>query len=166
MRCREANNLIQTEEDGTLSARDHARLREHLAGCAGCRQVRAGHHTLMASLAADPERKVSDGFETCLQARLASAPMRSPLIAWWRRLAFLASWRLAPALAASAALAVVAVGWIAAPRPAENSPHLAEYVQQHRALVRMIRQPVSSPEQEVVEFSIAQSTQRSISDTD
>ena len=39
---------------------------------------------------------------------------------------------------------------------------MAEYVQQHKMLVRMSH---AAPEQEVVEFSIAQSTQGSISDT-
>src|SRR5438874_2384730 len=166
MRCVEANRLIQAEGDGIAGSDERARLRDHLAGCDACRLVQRAHQDLIAALAADPERQVRDGFEGRLWARLSQTQQRSPVSAWWRRLTFVASWRLAPTLAAGAALAAAAAVWIAAPRaPATEFPHVAEYVQQHRALVRISREPASAPEQEVVDFSIAQSTQGSISDT-
>jgi anti-sigma factor RsiW len=166
MRCQEAIRLIQAEGDGMASAGERAGLRDHLAGCAACRQVLAGHQALTAALAADAQRQVSDGFESRLFARIADAPARSPLVAWWRRLSFLASWRLAPALAATTALAAAGGIWVAIPRPApDRSGYLAECVQQHRLLVKLERAQASTPEQEVVDYSIAQSTRGSISDT-
>ena len=166
MRCVEANRLIQAEADRLAGTEERARLREHVAGCVACRQAQRAHRDLIAALAADPDREVRDGFEARLWARLAQTQPRSPVSAWWRRLTFVASWRLAPTLAAGAALAAAAAVWIAAPRPsAGGGPHVAEYVQMHRALVRISREPGSAPEQEVVDYSIAQSAQGSISDT-
>src|SRR5438067_5081486 len=105
MRCVEANRLIQAEGDGIAGADERARLRDHLAGSDACREVQRAHQDLTAALAADPQRQVRDGFEGRLWARLSEAPPRSPFSAWWRRLTFVASWRLAPTLAAGVAIA-------------------------------------------------------------
>jgi len=166
MRCSEADRLIQKEGDGAASAAERARLRGHLASCAACRKARADHRALITLLAADPERRASDGFEARLFSRLAGAPARPSPGAWWRRFSFIASWRLAPALAATAALAASVAVWKVAPAPrSPGSPYVAECVQQHRILVRVQETPASTSDQEVIDYSIAQSTQGSISDT-
>jgi anti-sigma factor RsiW len=163
MRCVEAERIIQTDGDRRASSRQRARLDRHLTTCSGCRQARAAHSSLLAALRSDQGRQISSGFEDRLTERLAAEAPAPLARAWWRRMEFLAAWRLRPALAATAGLAVALSAWallpsrLAAPPPGIVSPVA---ITDYRATA-----PEETPEQELVEFSIAQSTHGSISET-
>jgi hypothetical protein len=51
MNCRQAERRLPGYLDGALSSRDHARLREHLSYCDGCREQLEGYRFLSAHLA-------------------------------------------------------------------------------------------------------------------
>ena len=163
MRCSEAERLIQAELDG--AARDHGAAAAHLAACAACREALAAHRQLRQLLAADPPRAVSDRFDTALSARLAAAAPASAPRTWWRRLEFRASWRLRPALAAAAVCCAAAAAWVTLPGGGPRGAYVEQCVAQHQILTRIHPPEASGSEQEIVDFSIAQTTRGSIADT-
>jgi anti-sigma factor RsiW len=111
MKCPRAHELIHAFVDGVISPPDRHALDAHLAGCAGCRRELETTRALLGLLADAPRRRLSDGFDQALNARLAQlGPRRSP---WpiWGRLWQMNAWRLRPALVplAAALAAVVAL---------------------------------------------------------
>jgi len=160
MRCQEAIRIIEREGAG-----DTPSLAAHLAGCEACRRALAAEQTLRAALAADPPREVNAGFEQRLFARIAEQAPVSPVGAWWNRLEFRLSWRFRPALVTAGGLAL-ALGVVAvlpfhrgAPEPTGH-----ERVDLPPGLVDRLPTP-RDEERELVDYSIAQSTYGSISET-
>jgi hypothetical protein len=51
MNCRQAERRLPGYLDGAISSRDHARLRDHLSSCDGCRMQLEGYRRLSAHLA-------------------------------------------------------------------------------------------------------------------
>ena len=74
--------------------------REHLEGCAGCREQWHAHHLLAATFAEEPVPQLSPAFEAGLDRKLASVIEIRPL----------RGWRVA-AMIAYVAVAVALLGW-------------------------------------------------------
>jgi anti-sigma-K factor RskA len=162
MRCGEARRALAAGGAGEGSAA----LAAHLAGCEGCRREQRAYRNLLSALAQDPARQVGSDFERRLQTRLATQPARSAARAWWERLSFGLSWRLRPALGAAAALAAAVATWALVPTGQPPlPPQVQEYVAQHNALVQLDAQRQASAEDEVVDYSIAQSVRGSAFET-
>lgn len=53
MNCREAEPLLLAERDGTLTSVQRTTLDRHVAGCAGCRQLRADLSAALAEFQVD-----------------------------------------------------------------------------------------------------------------
>jgi anti-sigma factor RsiW len=163
MRCDEAGRIIQLAEDGRAAAAGRARLEEHVAQCEPCRRLHAAHRNLRRLLASVPARETGPGFEARLAERLAQQPAASPVNAWWRRLEFRFSWRLLPTLATAGFAAAVAAWAILPGRPEQAGKTMA---------AKPARGVVAPPAhdagqyQDLVDYSIAQSTHGSISESD
>jgi hypothetical protein len=166
MRCEEAGRIIQLAEDGRASAAERDRLQEHVAGCGACRRVQEGHRNLLRLLAAAPARELRAGFEERLSARIAAQPAASPVNAWWRRAQFRLSWRLLPTVATAGVAAGLAV-WTILPERHPETPSLPPQATIHPGVNPNPAEHYESAQyQELVDYSIAQSTHGSISETD
>lgn len=105
---------IDARADGTLAGSEAGRLEAHLADCPPCRGYEKRSSALSRLLAAAPEPKPSEAF---VESVLSALPSRKRVLPW-------ISWRL-PALAFTAAAALILIRPNAPVAPTESEPILA-----------------------------------------
>lgn len=167
MRCEDVRRVLPAHLDGEPHGADRGALDAHLAGCAACEREARGHRNLLRALASLPSRRVSQEFDARLKSALATQAVALAPRAWWEHFRFQASWRLLPALTAAAGVAAGLAAWALLPGtspPATVSSGDSEVVRQYQTIVQMHHDRDANPDREVVDYSIAQSTQGSAFD--
>ncbi|MGA8224629.1 MAG: zf-HC2 domain-containing protein [Candidatus Acidiferrales bacterium] len=88
MNCREAQRRLPGYLDGAISSRDHARLREHLAGCDGCRVQLEDYHRLSSQLSQLEAVAPPPGLAVGIRVQIAQAqpPWARARRMWFRAL--------------------------------------------------------------------------------
>lgn len=170
MDCQRVRKEIPLYIDGQLAPQGREAVAAHLESCGACRREAAAARKLLSLLCSQPERQVSSSFDQRLYARLESAGAHSSLLAPVRRWlqqkvdATRARARVAYPLGLAGAVALAAALWVAVPgkgglvKPADAA-YVDQCVRQHEVLESM------PAEEEVVQYSIAQSTGGSVSES-
>lgn len=76
MNCKDAQRYLPGYLDGAIRSRDHARVREHIASCDGCRGELEGYRRLVVSLA-NVER-IQPPADLATRIRVSAAQTHSP----------------------------------------------------------------------------------------
>jgi len=84
MTCRDIEPLLSLHLDGACSAEEEARVRSHVASCAGCTELLGELRNTVGLVSALPEMRTGPSFEAQLSQRLravAASGWREPLSA-------------------------------------------------------------------------------------